>query len=159
MNNCFKHLWVAVLFTSLALFSGCSHTKAQTLPPPVQRLSNSSSSSTLPTLPADPLDPLQASGQSTGLTLLGFIKLFPPSTQKARASLFSAIGRDISDTTVTLQKPTVESSERNYFIFSLPRIRLAAEVVRSVPVPLPTGNTIELPDAPLRKGVPVFPSR
>ena len=99
---------------------------------------------------------LRATGQSTGLKLFGFIPLWNPSPENARTSLYSAIGRHPSDSTIALEKQSLVRSESQYFLFSIPRISLSAEIARSIPQQPPTGDPADIQGAPLRKGIPVF---
>lgn len=147
---------LAVWLTSLLLFQACTSTNQRKTPPRVQQLQPAPPPASLPPPANQETAPFRASGQSNGLTLFGFVKLILPSKEKARASLYSHIGRDVSDSTIALQKQSVESSERNFFIFSLPRVQLEAEVIRHVPPVESAEGASEIPNAPLRRGVPVF---
>jgi hypothetical protein len=155
------------MLSCLLLGTGCAHFKLSKKASPAAPTAKEAASQPPPptdpsvasppkeSVPPENPNGLHASGQSTGLKLFGLLPVWNASPEKARASLYAAIGKDLSDSTVTLQKQSISRSESQYLLFSIPRVSLSADVVRSVPYQPPSGDPADIPGAPLRRGVPV----
>lgn len=108
-------------------------------------------------VPSEVIAPVQAKGTSYGFNLFGFIPLKKTSQEIARASLYSAMGKHVSDTTIALEKTVFDRKETHFVLFSIPRVVLTAEVVRTIPARAASLDPGDIPGAPLRRGLPVFP--
>ena len=70
-----------------------------------------------------------ASGESSGFYLLGFIPIASPSYAEAKNDLYGNVGHSLVGKSVALANQTEDRSTLYLIVFSVPRVRISADVI------------------------------